>query len=184
MAEIRNTELSLLIILWAPAWLRDFMGNMDLPSTEYRCLLVIYAGINAVVSLLFEKVFVERFLLDYMERLAKRRRVEADYPDEQHSSVDGPLYERILSRIGGEPSWLVPRLPHIVIFIPISSSAILIVQAVSHSLFVHITRSILLIGVAGYSAESSALNKSAMTDWIIVDASLVTRRNALCLQLK
>lgn len=44
------------------------MGNMDLPSTEYRCLLVIYAGINAVVSLLFEKVFVERFLLDYMER--------------------------------------------------------------------------------------------------------------------
>ncbi|WKY03868.1 hypothetical protein Q1695_005098 [Nippostrongylus brasiliensis] len=100
------TLLSLLIILWSPQWLLDSMGNMDLPSAEFRCLLVLYASINAIVSFLFEKVFVERFLLDYMEKLAKHRRVQC--PDDQSSG--GPLYERILSRIGAEPSWLLPRL--------------------------------------------------------------------------
>ncbi|VDO63004.1 unnamed protein product [Haemonchus placei] len=64
------TLFSLVIILWSPPWLLDFMGNMDLPSAEFRCLLVLYASINAVVSFLYEKVFVERFILDYMERLA------------------------------------------------------------------------------------------------------------------
>ncbi|KAK5986009.1 Cation-transporting ATPase [Trichostrongylus colubriformis] len=64
------TLLSLLMILWSPTWLLDFMGNMDLPSVEFRSLLVLYASINAIVSFLFEKVFVERFLLDYMERSA------------------------------------------------------------------------------------------------------------------
>ncbi|KAK6021568.1 hypothetical protein OSTOST_12758 [Ostertagia ostertagi] len=103
-------QLSLLIILWSPTWLLDFMGNMDLPSAEFRSLLVLYASINAIVSFLYEKVFVERFLLDYMERLAKRRLVETEYPDELHSNANGPLYERILSRIGAEPSWLIPRL--------------------------------------------------------------------------
>nr|CDJ94968.1 ATPase and Haloacid dehalogenase hydrolase domain containing protein [Haemonchus contortus] len=104
------TLFSLVIILWSPPWLLDFMGNMDLPSAEFRCLLVLYASINAVVSFLYEKVFVERFILDYMERLARRRRCEAEYTEELHSKASGPLYERILSRIGAEPSWLIPRL--------------------------------------------------------------------------
>ncbi|EYB93575.1 hypothetical protein Y032_0180g767 [Ancylostoma ceylanicum] len=104
------TLLSLVIVMWAPPWLRDFMGNMDLPSVEYRSLLVLIACINAIVSFLFEKVFVERFLLDYMERQTRRRRVEADYSDELYAKNGGALYERILSRIGGEPSWFLPRL--------------------------------------------------------------------------
>lgn len=67
-SDVLVFQLSLVIVMWAPPWLRDFMGNMDLPSVEYRSLLVLIACINAIVSFLFEKVFVEHFLLDYMER--------------------------------------------------------------------------------------------------------------------
>ncbi|VDM52832.1 unnamed protein product [Angiostrongylus costaricensis] len=103
------TLLSLSIILWSPLWLLDFMGNVDLPSAEFRCLIVLIAAINAIFSFLFEKVFVERFLVDFVGRLGKPH-VKFGCPDGVLVKSDVSIYDWILSRIGAEASWLTPRL--------------------------------------------------------------------------
>ncbi|KAE9419029.1 hypothetical protein Angca_006670 [Angiostrongylus cantonensis] len=103
------TLLSLSIILWSPLWLLDFMGNVDLPSAEFRCLIVLIAAINAIFSFLFEKVFVECLLVDFVGRLGKPH-VRFGCPAGVLVKSDVSIYDWILSRIGAETSWFTPRL--------------------------------------------------------------------------
>ncbi|KAJ1347059.1 hypothetical protein KIN20_002007 [Parelaphostrongylus tenuis] len=109
IAIVFVTLLSLCIIFWSPTWLLDFMGNVDLPSAEFRGLIVLIAAINAIISFLFEKVFVESFLVDFMQRLGKPR-VKLGCPDGVLAKNDFSIYDWILSRIGAETSWFTPRL--------------------------------------------------------------------------
>ncbi|KJH52821.1 hypothetical protein DICVIV_01028 [Dictyocaulus viviparus] len=85
------------------------MGNVDLPSAEFRNLLILIAGINTTMSFLFEKVFVERVLHSFIQRLAKPQLVKPCPTDDVNMKTSGVVYDWIFSRIGTESSWFTSR---------------------------------------------------------------------------
>ncbi|CAI5449155.1 unnamed protein product [Caenorhabditis angaria] len=68
--------LCIWIVMWPHELVNTFIGNVDIPSTNFRIFILLVAVANSFISYMFEAFFVNRFLLGYWERHKKKRSIE------------------------------------------------------------------------------------------------------------
>ncbi|CAB3409507.1 unnamed protein product [Caenorhabditis bovis] len=138
---IVTITFSIFIVCGGNEFLRYWLGCVELPSRNFQLFILFVVVGNTIASFVFEKFFVEIFLLGYWERYKKKRSIETivDYNPygerrvskaeigtarteaallageinmnkkssvQQEQCENSALFERIISRIGSEPSWI------------------------------------------------------------------------------
>ncbi|UMM42643.1 hypothetical protein L5515_018393 [Caenorhabditis briggsae] len=92
------SALNCVMIFTNIKFINDMMGFVPIPSYGMRVVLLVFALVAFFMSVLYEHIFVDRFIAVHFENWLRQRRLRRG-----DSSI--PAYERIVAKIGGGPSW-------------------------------------------------------------------------------
>ncbi|CAI2356256.1 unnamed protein product [Caenorhabditis sp. 36 PRJEB53466] len=90
--------INMIFIFTNIPFFENMMQFVDIPKMVFRLILVMISFAGIFLSIVYEQVFIERYISIHMERYLRNRRLKKSDPTL-------PPYELILSQIGSDPSW-------------------------------------------------------------------------------